>query len=266
MEEKTKIERKNNKSVKTAVLLFGAVLITMSLLGGTLAKYTSDIGTAKDEARVAKWGITKQTDKVLDMFDTSYKDPSDTNVTVKSNTTSKVIAPGTKGEVEVFPSIPAAELTNVETAFTVEYSYGAYKDDSVYAKYSGNWSNGTFPWWPLRFTVSKWNGATYDTPPVYDGISRPGDDGDVQYDGLNDAITALNASSATIYPEDTLTEKQDKLNNMKFKIEWEWPFSRGTAEDGWDTTVGDRAAGLTDSDPDMPKFNFSMSYKAVQVD
>lgn len=34
MEEKTKIERKNNKSVKTAVLLFGAVLITMSLLGG----------------------------------------------------------------------------------------------------------------------------------------------------------------------------------------------------------------------------------------
>lgn len=281
MEEKTKIERKNNKSVKTAVLLFGAVLITMSLLGGTLAKYTSEIGTAKDEARVAKWGITEEV-QTFDMFKTAYDGAAGTSTnTVESKNGKKVIAPGTSGSVVMAPTISDTKLNNVETAFKVNYAYGDFASDSVYGKYLGNWRNNAdgvsgFPWWPLRFKISAYNTTDSDyTDVVYDGIDTNGgaknpDDGGDQAKNLNDTLKA-GGTTETIYPNESLAEKKAKLAAIGFKIEWEWPFERpetGSLEavNEWDTVVGNRAADPTTLDADMPRFAMSMSYKAVQVD
>ncbi|MEO1772244.1 hypothetical protein [Candidatus Enterococcus ferrettii] len=283
MEKNKTAGRKRNKSVKTAVLLFGAVLITTSLLGGTLAKYVSELGSAKDEARVAKWGITEESQS-LNMFKTAYDDISGAAAnTVESKDGAKVMAPGTKGDVVLSPAISDAKLNNVEVAFKVNYGYGDFASDSVYGKYLGKWASqadGTgFEWWPLRFKVYSFNETSKDyTDLVYDGISTSDsggtqinpDDGGIQIDKLNAAIKAA-GSSDTIYPNDSLVVKKEKLAKMGVKIEWQWPFERPetgsvTAVDGWDTVVGNRAASLNTGDTDMPRFVMSMKYNAVQVD
>ncbi len=283
MEKKKKTTQKRNKSVKTAVILFGAVLITTSLLGGTLAKYVSELGSAKDEARVAKWGITKET-QTLDMFKTAYDGAAGTATnTVESKDKAKVIAPGTKGSVVLNPAISDQKLNNVEVAFKVNYAYGDFLSDSVYGKYLGKWASnadGTgFEWWPLRFKVYEYDEAAKDyTKVLYDGISTTDsggativpEDGGVQAGKLNSAIKAAGASD-TIYPNDSLDVKKNKLAKMGLKVEWQWPFERPEtnsvdAVDGWDTVIGNRAAGLNTGDADMPRFALSMKYTAVQVD
>lgn len=283
MEKKETTFRKKNRSVKNAVLLFGAVLITTSLLGGTLAKYVSDLGSAKDEARVAKWGITEE-NQSLDMFKTAYDGVAGAaNNTVESKDGAKVMAPGTKGDVILSPTISDTKLNNVEVAFKVNYTYGEFVSDSVYGKYSGKWASnadGTgFEWWPLRFKIYSYNETDNDYTTVeYDGISTTDSggatinppDGGAQLSALNNVIKAAGASD-TIYPNDSLNDKKEKLKKMGLKIEWQWPFERpetGTPEatDGWDTVVGNRAAGLSTGDTDMPRFVMSMKYTAVQVD
>ncbi|EOH94923.1 hypothetical protein [Enterococcus pallens] len=288
-EKETTTQRKSNKSVKTAVLLFGAVLLTTSLLGGTLAKYTGTIGEASDSARVARWGLTEETQE-LDMFDTAYLN-DEQQTTVKNVTDpsdgQNVIAPGTKGEVLVLPSISEAKLKNVEAAFEVSYAYGEYAGDNVFGKYLGNWNDaedGTSGdnWLPLRFSVYKYNaaeaGADKYTTKIYDGVVEKGssastesavDNGIAQLNGLNDAIKNA-ASSETIYPGDSLTTKQDKLARMGLKIVWEWPFERANVTlipvDKNDTVVGNRAASIATDHVDMPRFKMSMKYTVVQVD
>lgn len=289
-EKETITQRKSNKSVKTAVLLFGAVLLTTSLLGGTLAKYVGTIGEASDTARVARWGLTEEAQS-LDMFDTAYLSPDGLNTTVKNVTDpsdgQNVIAPGTKGDVVVLPSISESKLKNVEAAFQVSYSYGEYANENVFGKYLGNWNNAEdgnsgSNWLPLRFSVYKYNaseaGTDKYTTKIYDGVFEKGasalneagvDDGTAQLSALNDAIRNAD-SSEIIYPGDSLTDKQDKLKRMGLKIVWEWPFERDNVTsipvDKNDTVVGNRAASIATDHVDMPRFKISMKYTAVQID
>ncbi|MGM0214889.1 hypothetical protein [Enterococcus sp. AZ109] len=294
--KKTITERKSNKSVKTAVLLFGAVLLTTSLLGGTLAKYVGEIGTATDTARVARWGITPQ-EQTLDLFDTAYdqipgKQNTVENITDPSDN-QNLFAPGTTKSVIAEPVMDEDELNAVETAFRLRYAPNA---NGVFGTYVGNWkrsndSGEQVDWLPLRFSVYSYNeaeqGADKYTTPVYDGINAMGKDaltpggvngGDVQRNRLNEVLEAIE-SSEVIYPSDTLEVKKEKLKRMSVKIVWEWPFERpelspnddelaGTIAmvDGWDTVLGNRAASLGSTDPSMPRFELTMKYTAVQVD
>lgn len=265
-----------NKKWKVTLFLIAAVLITTSFLGGTLAKYISNLGTGSDHARVARWGITEKNSS-LDMFETAYDmESGNAKNTVESKNGEKVIAPGTKGDVIIAPAISKAELDKTEVAFSISYGYGDFESSSAYAKYTGNWSVGNFAWWPLRFKVYSYDDSTQDYTKVeYDGMDTSGGtkepkDGGLQAQDLNDII-ASTGSSEVIYPNDTDQEKITKLKKMGLKIEWEWPFERpetgsSDAVDGWDTIVGSRAAELDSSDTNMPTFGLSLKYKAVQVD
>ena len=294
MEEKTKIERKNNKSVKTAVLLFGAVLITMSLLGGTLAKYTSKIGTATDEARVAKWYVNETVSK-FDLFADSYLDvgagneegswDKDNNTnkinTVQGDTEgTKVIAPGTKGSATI--QIDASGVTPSEVAFKYVYEIeGAdlnaalpfYRNGSELIDMSGN---KTFPskgwnvipkddpiteyygWLPLKFKITVGNNPI----PVYNGFSggaNATDDGQKQVVALQKVLKD-NAETDVIYPKSTTNDVKTIVDASAIKLDWEWPFESGS--DSFDTAVGENAA----SGNDVPRFEIPISVKKVQVD
>ena len=86
-------------------------LVSLSLVSGTWAKYTSTV-SGKDTARVAKWDVkvntvkgasTKQT-VTFDLFSTTAildtKDGlAETDVTNNPDDDKNVIAPGTKGKV-----------------------------------------------------------------------------------------------------------------------------------------------------------------------
>ncbi|WP_221676848.1 hypothetical protein [Enterococcus gilvus] len=188
MEEKTKIERKNNKSVKTAVLLFGAVLITMSLLGGTLAKYIGDIGTATDSARVAKWYVSDGW-KSFDLFEASYKtdDPNGNSGkdSVKSSTTENVFAPGTKGSSDLLAMYPAKKpevaykmQLNVNTEIGLKIPMNGVDQSfntnalfySDHVKDEGWAILNPYYWAPLKFRLYDKKGQL-----VYNGISDKND-------------------------------------------------------------------------------------------
>lgn len=84
---------KKNRILIAGVITAFVALITLSLVSGTWAKYTSSV-EGSDTARVAKWsfdGANLEAKTIaFDLFSTSYDE------TVKS--TDKVVAPGTKGE------------------------------------------------------------------------------------------------------------------------------------------------------------------------
>lgn len=83
---------KKNRILIAGVITAFVALITLSLVSGTWAKYTSSV-EGSDTARVAKWsfdGANLEAKTIaFDLFKTSYDE------TVKS--TDKVVAPGTAG-------------------------------------------------------------------------------------------------------------------------------------------------------------------------
>lgn len=84
---------KKNVMMRTASGLFIAVMLTTSIISGTLAKYTTS-AESTDKARVAKWGLGTATISIEDLFKPEY------DGTVESVDGADVIAPGTKGEAE----------------------------------------------------------------------------------------------------------------------------------------------------------------------
>ena len=62
---------RKNKMMRAASALLVAVLLTTSTISGTFAKYASQ-DSAKDEARVAKWGVELQV--VGNLFGDTYQD------------------------------------------------------------------------------------------------------------------------------------------------------------------------------------------------
>ena len=306
MEEKTKIERKNNKSVKTAVLLFGAVLITMSLLGGTLAKYTSEIGKASDSARVAKWYVSEKVSD-FDLFADSYLDEGAGNTkgawdadnkTNKKNTVqgdtegTKVIAPGTKGSATI--QIDANSVKESEVAFKYVfelegqdswYSLPFYRNGSIHIDMNTGvtqnmgWNvlyDGTSKyngWLPLRFKITKGSSV------VYDGLSggaQQYEDGQKQVVALRNELGKLGTD--VIYPKSTSAEIQNIVDDSEITIEWEWPFKQvddpGLSADD-NKLKHDREDGYdtlvgqnaASTDPTkVPNFKIPISVKKVQVD
>ncbi len=100
---------RKNKMMRAASALLVAVLLTTSTISGTFAKYVTT-SEAKDEARVAKWGVELQV--VGNLFGDTYKDTivktnDENEFSVKSNETVDgklvdVVAPGTYNTGEGF--------------------------------------------------------------------------------------------------------------------------------------------------------------------
>ncbi len=91
---------KKNRTWRAAGLLLVLTLVTSCFVGGTFAKYTTT-GGANDTARVAKFGVTVEGGGSL--FAKNYVNlaggntpGAGANLTVESNSSDDVVAPGTK--------------------------------------------------------------------------------------------------------------------------------------------------------------------------
>lgn len=134
---------KKNKMMRLASLLLVAVLLTTSIIGGTFAKYTTEM-TASDNARVAAWGFGTSTTVDFDLFDTTYG----STVSADEN----VIAPGTaKEETVTFTYANTAGKGAPEVDYKVTLAVDSANtaiDDSIKSNTAITWS---------------FNGATYGT-------------------------------------------------------------------------------------------------------
>ncbi len=234
---------RKNKMLRMASALLILVLLTTSVVGGTFAKYvTTAEGT--DTARVAKWGVTFTAGS--DLFAESYKDPTDTNVTVKvSATGTNLVAPGTTGT--------GFSITN-STTTAPEVSYNVtIKLDSTNAKvptlnYTPKNSSAT-TYAPVKFSV--YNGSTK----IKDNMSLS--DLTTTFDGTK-VIYKYDVSNKKYYVDSSLSGTLDTTPAdaaPDIKIKWEWVYEDGTNKelcDALDTILGDRAANPSATFSNLP--------------
>lgn len=230
-----KMKSKNNWTMRAAVLMFALVLITSSFVGGTFAKYVTS-GEATGSARVAKFGV--DVTATGNMFAAKYTKNDGTVIiegtsySVESeNSTDKVVAPGTKGNM--------ATLTlsgKPEVAVKVTYTLNKLELSGWEVNPTGAAGTGTY-YCPLVINVG--NDAIKGT----------------DYSSADDFIAAVKdkvTEKSQIYAANTnlATEESDML-----AISWEWPF---TGNDINDTKLGNATTA--------PTIEFQLTATVTQID
>ena len=249
---------KKNRFLKVACAMVILCLITTCAVSTTFAKYTT-AGSATDEARVAKWGITM--DAGVSAFKETY-----TNVQSEGGA---VVAPGTDGyreyEVNGTPEV-AYVITfaydNLEEVFLKAGTYN-YNDAEGRIEYVdavvAETKNGNY--YPIKYTVEL--GAPNATYGGTDGIA---DASPVVFDTLAEALTAI--------ANTTLTYDVYEDADCTLRISWAWAFDDTVGshiQDAGDTVLGDLIAGNTDLVfPATTDYNLTIAYEitmtATQLD
>ena len=117
---------RKNKLMRLASLLLVLVLLTSSVISGTLAKYVMN-ASGSDSARVARFGV--EISAVNDLFGNSYKGVETgntpqkwelTKATASSVNKDSIVAPGTKSEGETISVKGTAEVSTKLTFATTQ--------------------------------------------------------------------------------------------------------------------------------------------------
>lgn len=213
--------------MRVAGLLLALVLVTSCFVGGTFAKYVTS-GTGHDSARVAKFGvkITATGTMFAKEYATDDEGVSGTiTESVVSSDDSKLVAPGTKGNMF------SMTLTGTpEVAVRVQYAATLTLND--------NWkgADGKF-YCPLQFKIPR-----YDTElqqwvnDVVDGTQF--NNAEALRREVESKIDAFSATYEAGTPLNSLTAEDHKAPS----VSWEWPFHHDDASDIKDTYLGDQAA------------------------
>ena len=242
---------KKNKSMRAAGGLMIATMLTTSIVSGTYAKYVTS-GTAKDTARVAKFGVEVEAQGSL--FDKNYLEtantPTDANtgISVKSENSDNLVAPGTKSDnnglsfsITGTPEVDVnVKIEVANTSADIFLLKGTYPDMTTSAD-DDNFELAA-DYYPIKYTLTKHDGSTVT--------------------GNLDEITHELNSNATYKVGDDLT---DSLGN--FKLTWEWAFEQG--QDKADTLLGDLAAGTATgvaTDAYNLNANIELTVTVTQVD
>lgn len=212
---------KKNKEMRRAFGVAALVIVTLSLLGGTLAKYTKE-AKVDDSARVAKFNVTAvgKTDnlfsatgmyddwKAVPAFDASGGIDNKPNLedSVESNNkTDKVLAPGTSGYAVIEVGSTASEVdvkytTDLEItnagSIPLEYSYATGKQGTALT--ASAWSSTPPTAGTINGTIAK---GTTENHEVYIfwrwAFEKGSDDAEI---AVNDAAdtTLGEAGNATV--------------------------------------------------------------------
>jgi len=238
-------DMKKNKMMRLASVLLICVLLTVSVIGGTFAKYTAQ-AEFSDSARVAKWGVSFEAS--TDLFATSYKDTTDTTVTVQvtASDTSNLVAPGTEGT-----SMALMAKTQTDNKPEVSYNVAIKLADGSKVptlKYKTDATSATEETYePVKFTVCK-NGTEITDAK---NLTFTELQAWLKTSGVN--YTYDVAADKYYFDEDrdgTISdaEKGNALNDPpEITIKWKWAFNDGTNEalyNGLDTVLGDKAAEI----------------------
>ena len=217
-------KKKSGKTMRLAGLLLVLVLVTSCFVGGTFAKYVTS-GEATDTARVAKFGV-EITTGTNTMFKTAYtKDDTSTtsaSITNSVESTDKVVAPGTKGEMAKMTLTGKPEVA-------VHVSYAAT------LKLEGWTVNTTEEYCPIVFTVA---GTKY----------KIGDTGITNVSDLKSKVEAAIKDYSKNYAAGT---DLSTVGAESLAISWEWPFETGAddsakaANNVKDTALGNATTPAT---------------------
>lgn len=223
---RTNSETRKRRTSRLAILMMVLALITTTLVVGTLSKYTVG-GDGNDAATVAKWGVRVS---VADdsSFKTEYKtSATDSTISVKSSGTHKLVAPGTADDGSITFSI----VGTPEVRTRVKIDFNCVED--VFYKYG---TGAADVYYPIEYTLYQVSG--------YDGVpyAQPVELVKGNLEAIQEFIDGWNTADGTVYAPNTDLDSQ-------FKLTWSWEFEDDTnvaTQDGYDTVLGDLAAGLND--------------------
>lgn len=233
-------ERKKDKNIRRAGIVTALVVVTLSLVGGTLAKYTSE-GGGSAEARVAKFEVSggelSQGFKVDALFDNwqggvvneegEIAQPLGETDVWSGNTDENVIAPGTSGKFTI------DVVNDSEVSVDYEISLSLPENMTGLANLPIEFATASF-----NETSSKWEGTAWSST-------------------LSDATisgTLTAAGSGDV--QDTRT------------IYWRWLYERGTGDtlDTNDAQDTEWATPATEGGFDTAKYELVATAKFVQAD
>lgn len=262
---------KKNKMMRTASGLLVATLLTTSVISGTFAKYTTT-DSARDTARVAKWGVTAVVSG--DLFGADYVEgsASDTEGIISASYTGSVDSDkGVDGEKIVAPGTKAGDGVKItisgtpEVKNTVKFSSTSNENKDIYL-----------------------TDGTYGTMVAVDGITADNFVEEAYYkepvDGKYEVATNANEAKYELHDKVTLVEKYypiqwtvtgtggNTYNNVSdmvgalsrafdstnksldvidknYTIKWAWAFSTDSTADGADTILGNIIAANTSAVP-----------------
>lgn len=223
--------KKTGKTMRVAGLLLALVLVTSCFVGGTFAKYVTS-GRGDDSARVAKFGVKITANGTTFAKEYATDDESVSGTIAKSvvsSDTSKLVAPGTKG------NMVSMTLTGTpEVAVRVQYTATLTLND--------NWkdADGKF-YCPLHFKIPAYSAEDQDwVNMVVDGTHF--DNAEALRREVENRINAFSATYEAGTPLNSLTAADHKAPS----VSWEWPFEDTAAgakqTDIKDTYLGDQAA------------------------
>ncbi len=200
---------RKNKVMRVASALLVAVLLSTCAISGTFAKYVTT-NSGSDSARVAKFGVVINIDNDLGLFDTAYAKTDSAytgTLSVKSESTDQLVAPGTKGSMTFnitgMPEVATRVSVNFGTCNAVQLAIGDYT---------------------LPAGAFEANEKTVTTTAVYEPIKF--------YFGT-DAITDTTAYNLTLdelkgLMETTFTKDYDPNHNFgagsTYYLGWSWAF------------------------------------------
>ena len=197
---------KKNYMMRLAAVLLVLVLLSTCVISGTFAKYVTD-GSASDEARVAKWGVTIDAKDDGDSKAVLDADAAGEEAQISVAKEMKLLAPGTKGDlvnvnVEGKPEVAVI----VEVVFNLDLT---------------GWKIGEDEYCPLVFTVKV--GESTQTFAYTTSVAKLEKD-------VEDYVNAVSQN----YAADT-----DFSKILDLAISWEWAYSVDDATDVKDTALGD---------------------------
>ena len=244
---------KKTKLMRAALLLLVLTLITSCFVGGTFAKYTTK-GQMDDAAHVARWGVTVTANGGMFNHEYATKETDDAaivgvNSVISSNNNQGVpkryntLAPGTSG------GMGGVTITG-EPEVAVEVNYTAYIDLSYFSK-DGS-AEGVYGnlYCPLIITVK--NGENDTNPKTIDGKKYS------DIESFRKAVKDAVESYSKKYPAGTDLSKEA----ANIIVTWEWPYTTGTKNDGYDTILGNKNA----DDGSHPSVTFTLTARVTQVD
>ena len=246
---------KKNKMMRNTAALGVAVLLTASVLSGTLAKYTTT-AEGTDSARVAKWGIVMNS-----TGSSTFKDSYDSSVAT-SKAGEKIVAPGTSGSA--IYAVTGTPETAYEITFKGSSENDVYLENGLAYSYAGTDVKYTKPdgspveraYYPVNYSVKIKHTGSGDAK-----ISKAGtEENAVSINALNTVQTfetleaAMKALSNTQVTYDTPNTAAD----LTVELKWAWQFDKDTntnsikvsgghePNDAYDTVLGDIIAKNTD--------------------
>ena len=220
---------KKNRMMRLASILLVLVLMTSSVVGGTVAKYTTS-ATSEDSARVANWGFERTNSMDLtNLFLGSYNN-------VASNNGDDVIAPGTEGSTTFAFAYDGKNGTNgPEVAYTFSVAVDASCADAILANKNIVWQlddNGYGTWGDMIADITALSGS---------------DNGVQQY--------APNTLPAAFTDDDEV-----------HTISWKWIFDENATNKEADTVNGDDLDTFMGNDDTLADCSIKITITATQVD